>query len=274
MAPDGSIGALSYYDTGPLKATLEELADFDLINQQHVRLSLGAVNVRTGNSVYFDNTKIQIHPEHVMASGALPPGFPPVEIDGEVYWDGGIVSDTPLWYVLDEDARMNALIFQVDVFSAAGEPPQNLAQVQERAKDIQYSSKTRFNTGRLKEFEDLRASLRRVLEKLPQALLSDPDVLRLSAIRTRGPVTLVHFINRHNTRSLDFKDYEFSRATVKDLWEGGHNDVRRSIANPDWHLVTELAEGVRVFDLTAESAQGNYDMNEDDVGKHAFAMPP
>jgi NTE family protein len=250
MAPDGSIGALSYYDTAPLKATLEELVDFDLINQRHVRLSLGAVNVRTGNSVYFDNTNIEIRPEHVLASGALPPGFPPVEIDGEIYWDGGIVSNSPLWYVLDEDFRMNALIFQVDVFSAAAEAPQNLAQVQERAKDIQYSSKTRFNATRLKELEDLRASLRRVLEKLPKALLSDPDVQRLSAVSTRGPVTLVHFINRYNTRSLDFKDCEFSRTTVTDLWEGGHDDVRRSIANPDWHRVTELAEGIRVFDLS------------------------
>jgi NTE family protein len=225
------------------------LVDFDLINQRHVRLSLGAVNVRTGNSVYFDSTKMQIRPEHVKASGALPPGFPPVKIDGEIYWDGGIVSNTPLWYVLDEDPRMNALILQVDVFSAAAEPPQNLAQVQERAKDIQYSSKTRFNTNRLKELEDLRASLHRVLKKLPKALLSDPDVQRLSAVSTRGPVTLVHFINRHNTRSLDFKDYEFSRATVTDLWEGGHNDVRRAISNPAWQRVTDIAEGIRVFDL-------------------------
>ena len=250
MAPDGSTGALSYYDTAPLKATLEELADFDLINEQQVRLSLGAVNVRTGNSVYFDNTKTQIRPEHVLASGALPPGFPPVEIDGEIYWDGGIVSNTPLWYVLDEDFRMDALIFQVDVFSATAEPPKNLSQVQERAKDIQYSSKTRFNTSRLKEIEELRGALRRLLKKLPKTLLSDPDVQRLSAVSTRGPITLVHFINRHNTGSLDFKDYEFSRATVTDLWEGGHNDVRRSIANPDWHRVTELAEGIRVFDLS------------------------
>jgi NTE family protein len=249
MAPDGSIGALSYYDTEPLKATLEKLADFDLINERHVRLSLGAVNVRTGSSVYFDNSKMEIRSEHVVASGALPPGFPPVEIDGEIYWDGGIVSNTPLWYVLDEDFRMNALIFQVDVFSAAAEAPQNLAQVQERLKDIQYSSKTRFNTTRLKELEDLRGSLRRVLEKLPKALLSDPDVQRLCAVSTRGPVTLVHFINRHNTRSLDFKDCEFSRATVTDLWEGGHNDVRQAIANPDWRRVTDVAEGIRVFDL-------------------------
>ena len=254
MAADGNIGALSYYDTGPLKATLEELADFDLINEKRVRLSLGAVNIRTGNSVYFDNAKIEIRPEHVLASGALPPGFPPVEIDGEIYWDGGIVSNTPLWYVLDEAPLMDALIFQVDVFSATAEAPQNMAQVMERAKDIQYSSKTRFNTSRLKEMEDMRSSLRRVLEKLPKALLSDPDVRRLSTVSTRGPVTLVHFINRHNTRSMDFKDYEFSRATVTDLWDGGYNDVQRSIANPDWHRVNEVAEGIRVFDLTRQEA--------------------
>lgn len=247
MAPNGSSGALSYYDTGPLKATLEELVDFDLINRQPVRLSLGAVNVRTGNSIYFDNTKIQICPEHVMASGALPPGFPPVEIDGEIYWDGGIVSNSPIWYVFDENFRVDALIFQVDVFSAAAEPPQNLAQAQERAKDIQYSSKARFNTARLKEIEDRRAALRRVLEKLPKALLSDPDVQQLRAISTRGALTIVHFINRHNTGSLDFKDYEFSRATVMELWEGGYSDVLRSIANPEWRRVTEVAEGIRVF---------------------------
>lgn len=257
MAPDGTIEALSYYDTSPLKATLEKLVDFDLINDKRMRLSLGAVNVRTGGSVYFDNTKIRILPEHVMASGALPPGFPPVEIDGEIYWDGGIVSNTPLWYVLDEDPRMNALIFQIDLFSAAAEAPMNLAQVQERQKDIQYSSKARFNISRLEEIEELRASLHRLLEKLPKSAMSDPDVQRLRAVSTRGPVTLVRFVNRHNTRSLDFKDFEFSRATMIDLWDGGYDDVRRSMENPDWHRVKEVANGIRMFDLTATGKRGN-----------------
>jgi NTE family protein len=112
--------------------------------------------------------------------------------------------------------------------------------------------KTRFNTSRLRDLEELRASQRHVLEKLPKALLSDPDVQRLSAVSARRAITLVHFIYRHNTRSLDFKDYEFSRATVTDLWEGGHNDVRRAIANPEWQRVTDLAEGIRVFDLCRE----------------------
>jgi NTE family protein len=251
LMPDGSAAALSYYDTSPLKTTLEELVDFDLINQQRVRLSLGAVNVRTGASVYFDNTSTTIRPEHVMASGALPPGFPPVEIDGEIYWDGGIVSNTPLWYVQDEAPLMNALIYQVDLFSATAAAPQNLAQVQERAKDIQYSSKARFNITRLKETEQLRASLRRLLGKLPESAKSDPDVQQLNAVSTRGAVTLVRFVNRHNTRSLDFKDYEFSRATMTDLWKGGYDDVQRSIANPDSYHLTDLAEGIRVFDFTA-----------------------
>lgn len=252
MAADGTPGALSYYDTSPLKATLEDLVDFDLINQKHVRLSLGAVNVRSGKSEYFDNTRIRIRAEHVMASGALPPGFPPVEIDGEIYWDGGIVSNTPLWYVLDEEPRMDALIFQVDLFNASAGSPQNLAQVQERQKDIQYSSKARFNIARLRETEELRASLHRLLAKLPKSALSDPDVKRLGAISTRGPVTLVHFVNKHNTQSLDFKDYEFSRATMTDLWQGGHNDVRRAMANSEWRRATDVTQGIRFFDLTAQ----------------------
>jgi len=185
----------------------------------------------------------------VLASGALPPGFPPVEIDGEFYWDGGIVSNTPLWYVLDADPRMNALIFQVDVFSGAGEAPKNLAEVQERAKDIQYASKTRFNTNRVKELEALRGSLVRMLEKLPESLREDPDVKKLAAVSKPKAISLVHFINRHHPRATSFKDCEFSRATVTDLWQGGLADVRRSTANTQWRSATDLAEGVRVYDM-------------------------
>ncbi|KJK23034.1 membrane protein [Burkholderiaceae bacterium 16] len=251
LAPDGSIEALSFYDTRPLKATLEKLVDFDLINRKDVRLSLGSVNLRSGNSVYFDNAQMQIGPEHVMASGALPPGFPPVEVNGELYWDGGIVSNSPLWYIVDENFRLGALVLQVDVFSGAGEMPQNLRQVQERVKDIQYASKTRFNTTRVREIEGLRGALRRVIDKLPKALQSDPDVERLTAISTRGTVALLHFINRHNTQSSDFKDYEFSRATVTDLWNGGLEDARRAVASPKWKEALALTSGIGIYDMTS-----------------------
>ena len=249
-SPQGNFDALSLYDTGPLKASLEELVDFDLINRKAVRLSLGAVNVSTGNSVYFDNNKTQIGPEHVMASGALPPGFPAVHIDGQWYWDGGIACNSPLWYVLDEDYRMSALILQVDVFSGAGELPKSIREVQERMKDIQYSSKTRVNTDRVSEMEELRNSLHRLLDKLPPELRTDPDVQKLDAISTRGAIALVHFINRHNTRSSSFKDYEFSRATVMELWDFGYSDARRAISNPQWRHATDLGNGVRIYDLT------------------------
>ena len=252
FAPEGTMKALSFYDTLPLKATLEELVDFDFINSQQVRLSLGAVDVRTGLSQYFDNTKMRLRPEHVMASGALPPGFPPVDIDGELYWDGGIVSNSPLTYVSDEAYDDDALVFQVDLFSAAGEAPRNLEQVNERVKDIQYASKMRFNLARIKEVEELRAALHRVIEKMPETLQSDPDVERLKAVSTRGAVTLVHFINRHDTSSSQFKDAEFSRATVKELWEAGEADVRDAIAHPEWRRLTDLGHGMRVYDITKQ----------------------
>jgi NTE family protein len=250
IAPDGSLAALSFYDTEPLRATLAELVDFDLVSSKHVRLSLGAVNVCTGESVYFDNTKTVLGPEHVMASGALPPGFPPVNVGGEWYWDGGISSNTPLWYVVDEAYRESGLVLQIDVFSGAGDLPQNLNQVQERMKDLQYASKTRFNAARVRQQEELRASLRRVLAMLPDDALVDPDVERLTAVSTRGEVMLVHFTNHHDTRSSDFKDYEFSRATVMDLWEGGLGDVRHAIATEAWRNATEMAHGIHVCDLT------------------------
>jgi NTE family protein len=252
MAPDGTIGALSFYDTRPLKDTLLKLVDFEMINRKEVRLSLGSVDVRSGNSVYFDNRQMRLGPEHVMASGALPPGFPPVEVDGAFYWDGGIVSNTPLWYVVDEDYRMSALVLQVDVFSGAGTMPRNLRQIQERVKDIQYASKTRFNTTRVKEIEALRDALRRVIDKLPEALRSDEDVKRLAAISTRGAVALLHFINRHNTQSSDFKDYEFSRATVTDLWNGGLEDARHAAASQKWKDAMGTTSGIGIYDMTTQ----------------------
>ena len=248
--PAGALSALSLYDTAPLRQTLLELVDFERINRAPLRLSVGAVDVRSGNSVYFDNTRMRITPEHIMASGALPPGFPPVQIDGECYWDGGIVSNSPLWYVMDESPDIDALILQVDLFSAAGELPRDLDQVQERSKDIQYSSKTRFNSTQLRQRDALKASLRRLLDKLPPELRDDPDVKQLTAASRRCQVSLVHLINRHDTRSASVKDYEFSRATVDELWQAGLGDVAHSVHHADWGRATEHHEGVRVFDLT------------------------
>src|SRR6266404_1026648 len=167
LQPPGSIEATSYYDTAPLKATLERLVDFDRINAGETRFSIGAVNVTTGNFLYFDNTTHTIGAEHVMASGALPPGFPAVEIEGEFYWDGGLVSNTPLEWVLEREPRQDTLAFQVDLWSARGAFPRTMAEVTTRQKEIQYSSRTRTSSDRFKYTQKLRNALSNLLEKLP-----------------------------------------------------------------------------------------------------------
>ena len=248
LAPEGSPGAMSFYDTEPLRATLNELVDFDRINTGDVRISLGAVNVRTGESRYFDSAHDTIDASCVMASGALPPGFPPVEIGGEFYWDGGILSNTPLQYVC-EDFRISALVVAVDLFSGKGELPENLNQAMERAKDIQYQSKQRLTGDLIRRIETLRSTLADVLAKLPESVRSDPQVQKLAEVSQRGPLSMVHLVNRHDTGSRDFKDYEFSRATVDDLWRGGRSDVQKVLTNPEGCEAIDYGNGVRVFEL-------------------------
>jgi NTE family protein len=253
FVPHGHPDALSVYDTRLLQGTLERLVDFDLIGRNGMRLSLGSVNVCTGNSTYFDSREIRIGPRHVMASGALPPAFAPVEIDGDYYWDGGIVSNTPLWYVLDDEPRIGGLIVQVDLFSARGQLPQNLDQVMERRKDITYSSKTRSNTTRVTELQQMKSALKRVLAKMPGKFRADADVKALEAICSYPHVDIVHLINRRYSYTSSSKDYEFSRATVRQLWEAGLEDVRRTVVHPEWQKKTDLAEGIQVYDLTHKS---------------------
>lgn len=244
---DGAPGALSFYDVDPLRTTLRRLVDFDLIKRREVRLSVGAVNVRTGNSTYFDNLRTRIGTEHVLASAALPPGFAPIEIDGECYWDGGIVSNTPLWYAVDHSPAVNVLIVQVDLFSAEGELPQNLDQVIERHKDIMYSAKTRFDATHVREIQRQSGALRRLLQKLPTHLKADPDVKTLEAAGRRGHIDIVHLINRRYSFTGSTKDYEFSRQTVNELWAAGLDDARRVIAHPQRLIRTNFSERVRQY---------------------------
>jgi NTE family protein len=248
LAPSGSPEALSYYDTAPLKSTLEELVDFDLINRGGVRLSLGAVNVRTAESVYFDNRYTRIEPEHVMASGALPPGFPPIRIDGEYYFDGGIVSNSPLTYIVDEKPMTSALILQVNLFNAHGALPRTLDEAMERVKDIQFSSKQRFNTQKVRELQEMRAALGRLLARLPADLKGDPDVQKLAPLCDNRDWTIAHINNRRPSHGGQTKDAEFSRAAVTDRWAAGLEDVRISAANLEWMQPMELG-GIRVYHL-------------------------
>ena len=253
LQPRGSLEAISYYDTAPLKRTLERLVDFDRINSGAMRLSVGAVNIRSGNFEYFDSARQRIDARHIMASGALPPGFAPVEIDGEHYWDGGIVSNTPLQYVLDQPGKKSRVVFQVDLFTAHGALPATLSEVTEREKDIRFSSRTRLNTTNELDRQVIAQAAQRLIAKLPAALRDDPDVRALAKLRCEAAVDVVHLIYRSKHYEGQSKDYEFSRLSMQEHWDAGRADMAHTLHSPRWLNHTRSAAGVHVFDLTADS---------------------
>jgi NTE family protein len=243
---------LSYYDTEPLTKTLEELVDFERINRHQVRLSLGVVSLSTGQSVYFDNHKTRIGPDHVRASGALPPGLPPVQVDGDYYWDGGVVSNSPLMYVLENLPRMRALVVQLDIFRPDGALPEDMDEVMRRSLDVRFSSRLPLGNEGIKKLAEMKAALTRLLAKLPSSFKNDPDVQKLAPIRNVGEMTIARLTNRGLSHAGYSMDYEFSRATVKELWATGLDDVRRSVASIESMHPTEIGCIARLYDLPPE----------------------
>lgn len=241
---------ISVYDTTPLKDTLLELIDFDRINNGEIRLSVGAVNVKSGNFTYFDSRKIKIKPEHIMASGALPEGFPPIEVDGEWYWDGGLVSNTPLQYVIDEQCLDDMCIFQVDLFSAEGQMPEDLFDVSQRISDIRYSSRTRLNTTVFKQTQKVRHTIARLLREYPdQTVLNGKDLELLKHWSCDSAITIAHLIYRQKEYEAHSKDYEFSRLSVNEHWQSGLDDVQFTLKQPEWINRKRPTDGVKVFDF-------------------------
>ena len=251
----------SYYDTSSLKSTLERLVDFDRINSREIRFSIGAVNVGTGNFAYFDNAEIKIRPEHVLASGALPPGFPSVEIDGEHYWDGGLVSNTPLHYVIEYYPRRSHLIFQVDLFPARGPLPGNLNEVTERDKDIRYSSRTRAGTDTLRQLHDLRHSINMLWERLPSDLRTGPEAALLNEFRCVTTMDIVQVIYRPEHALGQSKDYEFDRPTMEARWAQGLSDAQETIMAAPWLEPMPPELGARTFDVRAKGPIGDTSKN-------------
>ena len=243
--------AVSYYDVSPLKATLERLVDFDRINAGGTRLSVGAVNVRTGNFVYFDTTTHRIAPAHIIASGSLPPGFPATEIDGEYYWDGGLVSNTPLQWVLDSRPRRDTLAFQIDLWSAKGELPRNLLDADVRAKEIRFSSRTRAGIDLYKYVQKRRIAMATLLERLPDELRNLPEVALLVAEANKKVCNIVHLIYRAKKYEGCAKDHEFSRRTMEEHWLAGYRDAVQSLSHQVIFEPPDRLEGVRTFDFTA-----------------------
>ena len=256
LQPGGTLGATSFYDTKSLRGTLERLVDFDRINAGMTRFSAGAVNVRTGNFVYFDSTTHTIRPEHVMASGALPPGFPAVEIEGEQYWDGGLVSNTPLQWVIESNPRrQDTLAFQVDLWSARGQLPRNMADVATRQKEIQFSSRTRASTDQFKNVHRVQRALAALLRRLPADLEENDDLKILKSVASDKVYNIIHLIYRAQNYEGHSKDYEFSRLSMQDHWRAGYHDALRTLRHPEVLTRPTSLDGVFTFDLERDGLE-------------------
>ena len=255
LSRSGTTNATSFYDTGQLKDTLERFVDFDRVNGGAIRLSIGAVNVRSGNFVYFDTTTHTIGPEHIMASGALPPSFPPIEIEGEHYWDGGLISNTPLQWIVESRPRLDTLAFQVDLWSARGVLPRNLTEVSTRQKDIQYSSRSRAGTDTFKRVQRLRRAVADLLDRLPDDLRRGPEAAFLRNEGDRKVYNIVHLIYRAKSYEGPAKDYEFSRESMEEHWRAGYYDAVRTLRHPEVVGRPANDDGVFTFDLAVDGRE-------------------
>jgi NTE family protein len=252
LASPGTPGALSFYDSAPLAATLDALVDWDLLNDGPVRLSVGAVEIESGNFHYFDNRRERLDARHIMASGALPPGLPPVEIDGKLWWDGGLVSNTPLGHVVDSQSG-DLLVFQVDLFSASDVLPRTIMDVFAREKEIRYSSRTRQISNQLVKVRRERQQIRKVLDKLPEALRNDPDVIALESCAREHSINVVQLIYRANAWEGGSRDYEFSARTMAEHWSAGQAAVAQTMTRSELIAQNILDGETAAFDLSNQS---------------------
>ena len=260
---DGRPDLASYYDTSDLKATLEKFCDFDLLNSDHctMRVAVGAVNVRTGNFVYFDNKKEKLRAEHFMASGALPPAFAPVEIDGEFYWDGGIVSNTPLGYVLEQLPREDALIFQVDLWSARGKVPGNMLEVTDRAQEIRFSSRTRLVTSQWMQMQEMRRLVAEMLPHIPKEHEAEKWYKRAQKVANLSKNNVIHLIYRAKAHERQNKDYQFSLGTMRAHWQGGLVDIQQALTLPKLLELPDNEHGFVAHDVHRDEIEQVYDLD-------------
>ncbi len=249
LSPRGSQQATSIYDNAPLRKTLLRLVDFDLINSRRTRFAVGAVNIASGNFLYFDNADSVIVPEHVMASGALPPALPMMRIGTDWFWDGGLVSNTPLQHLLDNLGETDALVFQVDLFSARGAIPRDMPDVLARQKDIQYSSRTRLTTDRYLELFRLHKQIHSLMQRIPDADLTDAELTMKRQLEKRPRVTLLLLIYQQAAYEGQSKDYDFSPTSMREHWESGYRDTQRSFRRRDWLDLPDDGDGIVVHDV-------------------------
>jgi NTE family protein len=252
LSATGAKTATSYYDSEPLRETLLELVDFDRINDKKIRFAVGAVNILSGNFIYFDNAHDEIMPEHIMASGALPPALPMVKVGTDHFWDGGIVSNTPLQHLLDQEDDLNSLVFQVDLFSARGALPRDIQDVMARHKDIMYSSRTRYNTDVYRRTHNLKVRLYKALARIPDDQLSDEERKLKAEISNLPEIAILQLIYQQKAYEGDAKDHEFSGTSMREHWMSGFEDTKRTLKRREWTMMPEEGMGIVIHDVHRE----------------------
>lgn len=243
---------LSYYDTSELRNTLEKLIDFDRINDKRITLCLGAVNVTSGEMIFFNNQMDTITPAHVMASGALPPGFPAVKIGEDYYWDGGIYANTPLVTVLDALPEQDTLCFVVDCFSLKGPLPQNMDQLEERQKDIRYASHSRRLTNVYTSRQNLQSAINFLGDKLTPEAKADPEVQKILAMGHEKQFSVVHIIYNGTPYAHSFKDYNFVRSVIDLRMEMGYKNAMEVLDNPEWENKSDKKLACSIYGVTSD----------------------
>ncbi len=250
--PSGSPSALSFYDTDGFGKMLGKYVDFSTLNSGAVRYTTSAVNIRSGNYTVFDNLSRRIGPEHVMASAALPPALPAIEIEGENYWDAGLISNTPLQWIMDE-ATKDTLVFQVDLWSSRGEFPKDMLEVLTREKEIQYSSRTRAMTDQFKSTQKWHHAFSTLYDKLPADLKETEEAMLLhECCATDNVYNIVHLIYRTKHYEGYSKDYEFSRLSMEEHWKAGYNDTVRSLRHKEILKRPKCSEGIMIYDVAED----------------------
>ena len=232
-----------------MRETLVRLVDFGRLNSGEIRFAVGAVDVATGNFLYFDNAETTIEPDHIMASGALPPSLPMVQIGYDNYWDGGIVSNTPLQHLLDHIDGENALVFQVDLFSARGPVPRDMAETLGRTKDIHYSSRTRLTTDYYRRSHAQRIQIKRLLDKIPDAQLSDEERDMKTRLATLPAINILQLIYQQAAHEGQAKDYDFSKSSMRDHWGAGLRDTKATLARREWLVMPSEESGIVTHDI-------------------------
>jgi len=233
-----------YYSTAPLRRTLEEMVDFNLLNRSRVRLTVGAAHVRTSVMHYFDSRDMPLTVSHVMASGALPPAFPAVRIDGELYWDGGILSNTPAERIFEDNPRRNGIIFAVHLWNPTGPEPVTIWETLHRHKDIQYSSRIANHIVRQRESHRLRHVITELLKYVPEEVRQDPMVRELAGYSCRTRMHVVRLLAPRLGQESHIKDIDFSPAGIRSRWEAGFEDTNRALEAQAWLGEFDVLEGV------------------------------